>query len=95
MPEIRVEALSHVYSQGTPFEKVAIDHIDLTIGAGEFVAVLGHTGSGKSTFVQHLNGLLSPTSGRILLDGEDIHRSKQALREAAATMYTIRPNVDL
>ena len=81
MPEIRVEALRHVYSQGTPFEKVAIEHIDLTIGAGEFVALLGHTGSGKSTFVQHLNGLLAPTSGRILLDGEDIHRSKTALRD--------------
>ncbi|MBE6969095.1 MAG: energy-coupling factor transporter ATPase [Ruminococcaceae bacterium] len=81
MPEIRVESLSHVYSQGTPFEKVAIDQIDLTIGAGEFVAVLGHTGSGKSTFVQHLNGLLSPTSGRILLDGQDIHRSKHALHD--------------
>ena len=81
MPEIRVESLRHVYSQGTPFEKVAIDHIDLTIRPGEFVAVLGHTGSGKSTFVQHLNGLLAPTSGRILLDGEDIHRSKAALRD--------------
>jgi len=81
MPEIRVEALRHVYSPGTPFEKIAVDQIDLTIAAGEFVAVLGHTGSGKSTFVQHLNGLLAPTSGRILLDGQDIHRSKHALRD--------------
>ena len=79
MPEIRVEGLRHVYSRGTPFEKVAIDHIDLTIPAGQFVALLGHTGSGKSTLIQHLNGLLSPDEGRVLYDGEDIHRSKEVL----------------
>ena len=81
MPEIRVEGLRHIYSKGTPFEKVAIDHIDLSIPAGQFVALLGHTGSGKSTLVQHLNGLLPPDEGRVLYDGEDIHRSKEALRQ--------------
>lgn len=81
MPDIRLEALRHVYSRGTPFEKVALDGVDLEIPAGQYVALLGHTGSGKSTMIQHLNGLLSPTSGRVLLDGEDIHRSKAALRD--------------
>ena len=81
MSEIRLEGLRHVYSRGTPFEKVAIDHIDLTFPAGQLVVILGHTGSGKSTLVQHLNGLLAPTEGRVLLNGEDIHRSKQALRQ--------------
>ncbi len=81
MPTIQAEALTHVYSQGTPFEKVAIDHIDLTFPAGELVGIIGHTGSGKSTFIQHLNGLLRPTSGRILYDGEDIARSKAATRD--------------
>ncbi len=81
MSEIRLENLTHVYSQGTPFEKVALDHINLTIPAGQLIVLLGHTGSGKSTLVQHLNGLLKPTEGRVLLDGQDIHRSKQALRD--------------
>ena len=81
MPTIKTEALCHVYSQGTPFEKVAIEQIDLEIPEGQFVGVIGHTGSGKSTFIQHLNGLLKPTSGRVLYDGEDIHRSKIATRD--------------
>jgi energy-coupling factor transport system ATP-binding protein len=73
--------LSHVYSQGTPFEKTALESVTLDFPAGEYVALLGHTGSGKSTLIQHLNGLLAPTSGRVLFDGEDIHRSKAALRD--------------
>ena len=81
MSDIRLEALQHLYSKGTPFEKVAIDEINLDIPSGQFVALLGHTGSGKSTLIQHLNGLLKPTGGRILLGGEDIHRSKSALLE--------------
>ena len=80
-PIIRVDHLRHVYSAGTPFEKVAIDDIDLDIPAGQFVGIIGHTGSGKSTFIQHLNGLLAPTSGTVLFDGEDIHRSKAATRD--------------
>ena len=60
-PIIRVDHLRHVYSAGTPFEKVAIDDIHLDIPAGQFVGIIGHTGSGKSTFIQHLNGLIAPT----------------------------------
>ena len=80
-PIIRVDHLRHVYSAGTPFEKVAIDDINLAIPAGQFVGIIGHTGSGKSTFIQHLNGLLAPSSGTVLFDGEDIHRSKAATRD--------------
>jgi len=80
MPIIKVSSLTHTYSSGTPFEKTAIDNIDLEIEGGEFVGLIGHTGSGKSTFIQHLNGLLAPTSGKVEIDGEDIHSSKDALR---------------
>lgn len=80
MPLISVRGLTHVYSQGTPFQKVAIDHIDLDIEKGEFVGVIGHTGSGKSTFIQHLNGLLKPTEGTVIFDGENIHASKEKTR---------------
>lgn len=80
MPVIRLESLRYVYSQGTPFEHAALDGVDLEIRSGEYVALLGHTGSGKSTLIQHLNGLLTPTSGKVYIDGEDIHRSKEALR---------------
>ena len=80
MPDIRLESLCHVYSRGTSFEKIALNDITLDIPAGEYLALLGHTGSGKSTLIQHLNGLLAPSSGKVLLDGEDIHRSKEALR---------------
>ena len=77
MSVITVENLRHTYSAGTPFEKVAVDDISLSIPAGQFVGLLGHTGSGKSTFIQHLNALLQPTSGRVLLDGEDINKDKK------------------
>ena len=77
MAEIKVENLRHVYSAGTPFEMIAIDNVNLTIPQGQFVGLLGHTGSGKSTFVQHLNALLSPTSGKVLVDGEDINKDKK------------------
>ena len=81
MADIRLESLRHVYSRGTPFEKTALDDVSLDIPSGQYVAILGHTGSGKSTLIQHLNGLLAPTSGRVLFDREDIHRSKEALRD--------------
>ncbi len=81
MSEIKAEKLCHVYSEGTPFEKAAIEDVDLTIPAGQFVGLIGHTGSGKSTFIQHLNALLSPSSGRVLCGGEDINRDKQARRD--------------
>lgn len=81
MSEIKAEKLCHVYSEGTPFEKAAIEDVDLNIPAGQFVGLIGHTGSGKSTFIQHLNALLSPSSGRVLCGGEDINRDKQARRD--------------
>ena len=81
MSILKVEGLTHVYSQGTPFEKVAIDHISLELNAGELVGIIGRTGSGKSTFIQHLNGLLKPTEGAVLFDGTDIHSSKAATRD--------------
>lgn len=78
---IKTENLTHVYSQGTPFEKTAVDHVSLTFESGEIIGVIGHTGSGKSTFIQHFNGLLKPTSGKITLDGEDIWQDKARLRQ--------------
>ena len=77
MPVIKTESLSHVYGAGGPFESVALDNVNIEIPQGAFVGIIGHTGSGKSTFVQHLNGLLAPTSGRVLLDGEDINADKK------------------
>lgn len=68
---IIIENLTYIYMQGTPFEKIALNNISLEIGDGEFVGIIGHTGSGKSTFVQHLNGLYKPTSGRVLINGTD------------------------
>lgn len=76
MSDIKVSGLRHVYSAGTPFEKVAIDDINIEIPHGQFVGLIGHTGSGKSTFIQHLNALLKPASGKITVDGEDINADK-------------------
>ena len=76
MEKLVLENLSYVYGAGTPFEKKAIDDLNLEIEGGQFIGVIGHTGSGKSTLVQHLNGLLKPTSGRILIDGKDIWADK-------------------
>ena len=81
-PILAAEGLTHVYSAGTPLETVAISDIDLKINKGELLGVIGHTGSGKSTFIQHLNGLMKPTRGRVLLNGEDINASKEANRRA-------------
>ena len=69
---IKTENLTHVYMEGTPFEKKAIDNINITIEDGEFVALIGHTGSGKSTLIQHINGLLKPKSGNIIIDNVNI-----------------------
>ncbi len=68
---IVIENLSYVYMQGTPFEKRALDNISLKIDSGEFTGIIGHTGSGKSTLIQHLNGLLKPTSGKVVINGSD------------------------
>ncbi len=68
---IEIENLSYIYMQGTPFEKIALHDINLKIGNNEFAGVIGHTGSGKSTLIQHLNGILKPTSGKVLINGMD------------------------
>ena len=81
-PFLQVQNLRHVYSVGTPFEHVALDNVSFSLERGEFVGVIGHTGSGKSTLMQHLNGLLKPTSGKILLDGKDIWSDKATTRKA-------------
>ena len=70
---LELKNLTHTYSAGSAFQSTAINDVSLTIEDGEFIAVVGHTGSGKSTLVQHLNGLLKPTSGQVLIDGEDLH----------------------
>lgn len=80
MAILETQELTYVYSPGTPFEKTAVDHVNLKIEAGEMIGVMGHTGSGKSTLIQHFNGLLRPTSGKILLDGEDIWADKKKIR---------------
>lgn len=81
MAIVEIKNLSHIYGMGTVFEKVAIKDINLSIEKGEFVAVIGHTGSGKSTFIQHLNGLIKPTSGTIIIDGVDITQKNVMLRD--------------
>ncbi|MGN0620475.1 MAG: energy-coupling factor transporter ATPase [Porcipelethomonas sp.] len=81
MALLKTEGLTYVYSQGTPFEKTAVDNVSLEIEKGEFVGVIGHTGSGKSTLIQHFNGLLKPTSGKIFLDGEDIWADKSRIKQ--------------
>jgi len=77
---IEIKNLSHIYSPGTVFEKAAITGINFSIKKGEFFGIIGHTGSGKSTLIQHLNGLIKPTSGQIIINGEDINADKQKLR---------------
>lgn len=79
---LRVENLSHIYSAGSPFEKKAVDGVDFSVLPGEIVGLIGHTGSGKSTLIQHFNGLLKPSTGRVLINGEDIHQSKEMTRAA-------------
>ena len=81
LPLIETKKLTHIYSAGTPFEHVAIRDIDFTAEKGEYLGIIGATGSGKSTFIQHLNGLLKPTSGNVIFDGRDIQESKAFARE--------------
>lgn len=78
---LELKNLSFVYGQGTPFEKKAVDNLSATIEKGEFIGIIGHTGSGKSTLVQMLNGLMKPTSGQVLLDGRDIWTEPKKIRE--------------
>ena len=79
---IEVRNLSHTYSVGTPFQHDAVKHLNFTVERGEFLGIIGHTGSGKSTLIQHLNGLLKPTEGDVLLDGESIWKDKLTTRAA-------------
>ena len=66
---MKLENLNYIYNPNTPFEKKALDNINLDVNKGDFIGLIGHTGSGKSTLVQHLNGLIKPTSGKIIVDG--------------------------
>ncbi len=81
-PIIETQKLSHIYSAGTPFEHIALDQIDFSAQKGEYLGIIGHTGSGKSTLIQHLNGLLKPTSGKVLVEGKDIWQDKATTRWA-------------
>ena len=81
-PILEIKNLNHIYSAGTPFEHVALKDVSFAVERGEFIGVIGHTGSGKSTLMQHLNGLLKPTSGEILLDGKDIWFDKKLTRQS-------------
>ncbi len=82
MSHLKTENLTYTYGEGTPFKITALDNVNIDIEKGEFVAIIGHTGSGKSTLVQHLNGLLKPSDGKIFLDGKNIHDSKSTLYDA-------------
>lgn len=78
---LELKNLSYVYGTGTPFEKTAVNNVSLSIEKGEFIGIMGHTGSGKSTLVQMLNGLMKPTSGQVFLDGEDIWANPKEIRK--------------
>ena len=80
-PILETQHLTHIYSQGTPFEHIALNDVDFSAYPGEYLGIIGHTGSGKSTLIQHLNGLLKPTSGCVKLEGEDIWSSKERTRQ--------------
>ena len=81
-PILEVKDLNYIYSIGTPFEHKALDNVSFAVNRGEFIGIIGHTGSGKSTLMQQLNGLLKPTSGQVLLDGKDIWSDKKFTRQA-------------
>ena len=81
-PILEIKNLNYVYSIGTPFEHKALDNVSFSVNRGEFIGIIGHTGSGKSTLMQQLNGLLKPTSGSVLLDGKDIWSDKKLTRQA-------------
>lgn len=81
-PILQVQNLNFIYSAGTPFRHQALDNVSFSVERGEFIGIIGHTGSGKSTLMQQLNGLLKPTSGTILLDGKDIWSDKKLTRQA-------------
>lgn len=81
-PVLEIKNLNYIYSAGTPFEHKALENVNFSVNRGEFIGIIGHTGSGKSTLMQQLNGLLKPTSGEVLLDGVDIWSDKKLTRQA-------------
>ena len=81
-PILEIKNLNYVYSAGTPFEHKALENVSFRVDRGEFIGIIGHTGSGKSTLMQQLNGLLKPTSGSVILDGQDIWSDKKLTRQA-------------
>ena len=80
-PIIETRQLTHIYSEGTPFQRAALNAVDFTAYRGEYLGIIGHTGSGKSTLIQHLNGLLKPTSGQVLYEGQDIRSDPKLTRQ--------------
>ena len=80
-PILQIQNLTHTYSAGTPFQRSAVEDVSFSVSPGEFLGVIGHTGSGKSTLIQHLNGLLKPTSGRVLLEEKDIWAEPKKIRD--------------
>jgi energy-coupling factor transport system ATP-binding protein len=90
---IVVENLSHIYMKGTPYEKVALNNINLKIDSGEFVGIIGHTGSGKSTLIQHFNGLLKPSSGKVIVNGTDVRgKGLKELRKQVGIVFQFPEN---
>ena len=88
--QLEIDHVSYKYDIGTAFEKVAVDDVSLSINKGEFVAIIGHTGCGKSTLIEHLNGLAKPSSGRVLFEGEDINADgydRKALRGKVGLVF--------
>lgn len=88
--QMTLEHVTHTYQPDSPFQSIAIRDVNMTIRQGEFLSLIGHTGSGKSTLAQHINGLLKPTEGRVLLDGQDIHQKgfdKKALRRRVGLVF--------
>ena len=90
--QVILDHVTHTYQPGSPFQATAIQNVSMTINQGEFLALIGHTGSGKSTLAQHINGLLKPTSGKVLLDGKDIHEKgfnkKEVRQKVGLVVYS-------
>ncbi|NLL70041.1 MAG: energy-coupling factor transporter ATPase [Epulopiscium sp.] len=87
---IELKEVYHLYSSGTPFEKEALKNVNISVSKGEFIGIIGHTGSGKSTLIQHFNGLLKPTSGTVLVNGQDIHSekaNKRSIRQKVGLVF--------
>ena len=81
MSILKIENLTYSYGKGTPFEKIAVDNISFSIDKGEFIGIIGHTGSGKSTLIQHFNGLMKPDKGKVIVNGKDIWADKKEIRK--------------